>query len=81
MPFNFHPAFLIVLLVIVLVISGPGKLPELGAAVGRMTREFRKATSEITEDRKTTVVNGDTDHQEPKKSSSGQGSTSRPEAD
>ena len=31
----FHPLWLIILLAIVLIIFGPGKLPELGGAVGR----------------------------------------------
>ena len=48
MPFGFHPSFLIILLVIVLIIFGPGKLPELGSAFGRTMREFRKASDEIT---------------------------------
>ena len=44
----FHPAFVIVALVIVLIIFGPGRLPELGGAVGKAMREFRKATTELT---------------------------------
>jgi len=48
MPFGFHPSFLIILLVIVLIIFGPGKLPELGSAFGRTMREFRKASDEVT---------------------------------
>jgi sec-independent protein translocase protein TatA len=35
---------LIVLLVIVLLVFGPGKLPELGKAVGDGLRELKKAT-------------------------------------
>jgi sec-independent protein translocase protein TatA len=50
LPFGFHPIWLIVLLVIVLIIFGPGKLPALGGAVGRSMREFRKASSELTEE-------------------------------
>jgi sec-independent protein translocase protein TatA len=46
----FHPFWLIILLAIVLIIFGPGKLPELGGAVGRGIREFRKASTEITEE-------------------------------
>ncbi len=38
------PELLLVLLV-VLVVFGPGKLPEVGAALGRSLREFREATS------------------------------------
>jgi sec-independent protein translocase protein TatA len=44
----FHPLWLVVILVIVLIIFGPGRLPELGNAVGKAMREFRKATNEIT---------------------------------
>jgi len=44
----FHPLWLVVILAVVLIIFGPGRLPELGGAVGKAMREFRKATSEIT---------------------------------
>lgn len=37
---------LIVILVIILVIFGAGKLPEIGAGIGKGIRNFRKATSE-----------------------------------
>ncbi|HSP09424.1 MAG TPA: twin-arginine translocase TatA/TatE family subunit [Candidatus Dormibacteraeota bacterium] len=43
-----HPLWLVVILVIVLIIFGPGRLPELGGAVGKAMREFRKATNELT---------------------------------
>src|ERR1700694_2909554 len=39
-----QPAHLIVILVIVLLIFGPGKLPELGKAMGDGLRELKKAT-------------------------------------
>jgi sec-independent protein translocase protein TatA len=38
---------LILLLVIVLIIFGPGKLPDIGNAIGKGIREFRKASTEI----------------------------------
>ena len=41
------PWELILLLVIVLIIFGPGKLPDIGNAVGRGIREFRRASSDI----------------------------------
>jgi sec-independent protein translocase protein TatA len=44
----FHPFWIVVALVVVLIIFGPGRLPELGGAVGKAMREFRKATSELT---------------------------------
>lgn len=46
--FGNHWLYIVVLLVIVLIIFGPGRLPELGAGLGRAMREFRKATTELT---------------------------------
>jgi len=43
-----HWLWILALLVIVLIIFGPGRLPELGAGLGKAMREFRKATSELT---------------------------------
>jgi len=63
MPFNVHPAFLIVLLIIVLIIFGPGKLPELGGAAGRAMREFRKTSSEITDELKNSVAEREADRE------------------
>ncbi|MDQ6794700.1 MAG: twin-arginine translocase TatA/TatE family subunit [Chloroflexota bacterium] len=37
------PAHLILILVIALLVLGPGKLPETGAALGRAVRGFRDA--------------------------------------
>ncbi len=39
----------IVILVIALLILGPGKLPDVASAVGKSIREFRKASSEVQE--------------------------------
>ncbi len=47
--FGFHAWDLFIILLIALVIFGPRKLPEIGGAVGKSIREFRKATSGITE--------------------------------
>jgi len=60
MPFGLHPAYLIILLAIVLIIFGPGKLPELGGAVGRGIKEFRKASTEITDEVKAQINEKDT---------------------
>lgn len=46
---NIGPLELIIILAIALLIVGPGKLPELGSAFGRTIREFRKASSDITD--------------------------------
>ena len=37
---------IILLLVVVLIILGPGKLPQIGGAIGGAIKEFRKSTSE-----------------------------------
>ena len=46
---QFHPLWIAAILVVVLIIFGPGRLPELGNAAGKAMREFRKATSELTD--------------------------------
>ena len=40
---------LIIILVIALLVLGPGKLPEVGASIGKSLREFRKASSDVQE--------------------------------
>jgi TatA/E family protein of Tat protein translocase len=40
---------LIILLVVVLIVFGPGKLPDIGNAIGRGVREFRKASYDLEE--------------------------------
>jgi sec-independent protein translocase protein TatA len=40
------PPELILVLVIVVIIFGVGKLPEVGGALGKGIREFRKASTE-----------------------------------
>lgn len=37
---------LVLILVLALIIFGPGKLPEVGKAIGRSLSEFKKATNE-----------------------------------
>ncbi len=37
---------LIIILVIVLIIFGPGKLPQIGSGLGKSIREFKKALSD-----------------------------------
>ena len=47
MPFNIGAPELIVILVIALLVIGPGKLPDVGSALGKSIREFRKASSDV----------------------------------
>jgi sec-independent protein translocase protein TatA len=42
---NLGPMELIIILVIVVIVFGVGRLPEVGSAVGRAIREFREASS------------------------------------
>ena len=53
MPFGFHGPDLLIVLVVALLIFGPKKLPEMGEAIGKGIRQFKKATSEITEPEET----------------------------
>jgi sec-independent protein translocase protein TatA len=46
---NIGPLELVIILVIALLILGPGKLPEVGASLGKSIREFRKASSDVQE--------------------------------
>jgi sec-independent protein translocase protein TatA len=41
------PGELVLILIVVLIVFGPGRLPDVGQAVGKGIREFRKATNEI----------------------------------
>jgi sec-independent protein translocase protein TatA len=41
---------LILVLVLALIIFGPGKLPELGKAVGKTIKEFRRSSKEIIDE-------------------------------
>ena len=41
---------LIIILIIILVIFGAGKLPEIGSGIGRGIRNFKKATNESPEE-------------------------------
>src|SRR5579863_8326107 len=41
-----HLPELIIVLVVILIIWGPGKLPDIGAGIGKGIREFRKASSD-----------------------------------
>jgi len=45
--FNFSMPELVLILVIALVVFGPGKLPEVGKAIGKGIQEFRRASSDV----------------------------------
>ncbi len=47
----FQPLHLLLILAIVLIIFGPGKLPEIGEGLGKSIRGFKKAMSEKDDDK------------------------------
>jgi sec-independent protein translocase protein TatA len=58
---------LIIILVIILIIFGAGKLPEIGAGMGKAIKNFKKATSETdgkTMDQIEKKDSSDSDHSE-----------------
>jgi len=44
---GFHGFDLIIILAIVLLVFGPKKLPEVGSAIGKSIKEYRKSMKEI----------------------------------
>lgn len=47
----FQPLHLLLILGIVLIIFGPGKLPEIGEGLGKSIRGFKKAMSKKDDDK------------------------------
>jgi sec-independent protein translocase protein TatA len=45
-PFGLGPFELVLILAVIVIIFGVGKLPEVGGAIGKGIREFRKASNE-----------------------------------
>lgn len=52
-----QPLHLIIILVVVLIIFGPGKLPELGGGIGKAIRSFKKAIEEPEKKSETAAEN------------------------
>jgi sec-independent protein translocase protein TatA len=50
----FQPMHLIIILVIVLIVFGPGRLPEIGKALGNGIRDFKKSVADAEENLVTT---------------------------
>jgi sec-independent protein translocase protein TatA len=48
----FRPMHLLLILFIVLIIFGPGKLPEIGEGLGKSIRSFKKAISKDDDPKK-----------------------------
>jgi sec-independent protein translocase protein TatA len=47
MPFNLGPLELFIVLVIVLVLFGARRVPEIGASIGKGIREFKKGMNDV----------------------------------
>jgi sec-independent protein translocase protein TatA len=56
---------LLIILVIILIIFGAGKLPEIGGALGRGIKNFKKATREPNEIDVTPTAEQKTDEKKP----------------
>lgn len=52
MPFHMGPMEIGLILVIILIVFGVGRLPQVGGAIGKSIREFRKARSGEAEEEK-----------------------------
>ncbi|MBX5458691.1 MAG: twin-arginine translocase TatA/TatE family subunit [Thermogemmatispora sp.] len=48
---GFHGLDLVVILIVALLIFGPKRLPEMGSAIGKSIKEFRKGMSDLTRDK------------------------------
>lgn len=53
--FGIGPLEILVILMVALVIFGPGKLPEMAQTIGKGIREFREATGDLTGEFQRTV--------------------------
>ena len=49
MPFNLGPWELMIVLLVVLIAFGAKRLPEVGAAMGKSIREFKRNISDVKE--------------------------------
>jgi len=50
---GFHWTELLLIMVVALLIFGPKRLPEVGSAVGKTFKEFKKSMNEISDSTKT----------------------------
>ncbi len=50
---GFHRTELLIITIIALLVFGPKRLPEVGSAIGKTFKEFKKSVNEISESTKT----------------------------
>ena len=77
MPFNIGPGELILILIIALVVLGPGKLPDVAASLGKSVREFRKAATDISDAGKLDAAGAHRRHAAPTTPAAGPAASSR----
>jgi sec-independent protein translocase protein TatA len=53
---DFGPVEIGLILLIILIVFGAGKLPQVGSALGKTIREFRKASRDDDDDKRATDV-------------------------
>lgn len=56
---------IILILIIVLILFGPGKLPEVGKAMGKALRSFKDAQKGVEDDIKNVMKEDDNDAEKP----------------
>ena len=59
--FMLGPAEIAVIVLVVLLIFGPSKLPQLGSSVGKMLRGFKKEMKSLEEDEASGNLDGEPD--------------------
>ena len=52
---------MIIILIIILIVFGAGKLPEIGAGLGKGIKNFKKASTEVEEDKKPDQIENKTE--------------------
>lgn len=57
---------LIIILIIILIIFGAGKLPEIGSGIGKGIKNFKKATNEAQKEIQEPKENSETESDEDK---------------
>lgn len=56
---NFGMTELVIILALALIIFGPGKLPDVGKAIGRSLNEFKKASKDVQKEINEAIKNDD----------------------
>ncbi|MDQ4149939.1 MAG: twin-arginine translocase TatA/TatE family subunit [Actinomycetota bacterium] len=67
---NFGPGEMLMIAVVALLLFGPRRLPEIARSVGKAVREFKKATSEFSQEL-TMELEQPASHTPPKPASAG----------